>query len=121
MLERAKHEDFLDPLIVEQLKKWPRDELCEKAQQLHCPILPVNDASDIVKSEHLAARDLFAEIEHPKAGKLKYVFALGRFSKTPYTLIRSAPLLGQHNEEVYCQRLGYTRQDVLKMRQTGVI
>jgi hypothetical protein len=32
-----------------------------------------------------------------------------------------APLLGEHNEEIYCGRLGYTKEDLVKFRQTGVI
>jgi len=32
-----------------------------------------------------------------------------------------APLLGEHNEKVYCDRLGYTKQDLVRMRAGGVI
>jgi crotonobetainyl-CoA:carnitine CoA-transferase CaiB-like acyl-CoA transferase len=33
----------------------------------------------------------------------------------------AAPSLGQHNEEIYCERLGYTRNDLDKFREAGVI
>ena len=42
-------------------------------------------------------------------------------SKTPWHIERPAPLLGEHNEEVFCERLGYSRQDLVRMRAEGAI
>jgi crotonobetainyl-CoA:carnitine CoA-transferase CaiB-like acyl-CoA transferase len=46
----------------------------------------------------------------------------------PYALVEdearppiAAPLLGQHNAEVYCQMLGYAREQLVKLYQTGII
>jgi crotonobetainyl-CoA:carnitine CoA-transferase CaiB-like acyl-CoA transferase len=44
-----------------------------------------------------------------------------QFSKTAPRNRHGAPLLGQHNEEVYCTRLGYTKQDLIKLREAGII
>ena len=71
--------------------------------------------------EQLTARDFFIEIEHPEAGTLKYPGAPYKLSATPWRMKSPAPLLGEGNEYVYCQTLGYTRQDLVKMRQAGVI
>ncbi len=76
---------------------------------------------DLVNDEQLAERDLFVEIDHPEAGKFKYPGAPYKLSANPWAVRRPAPLLGEHNEQVYCQMLGYTRQDLVKMRQAGVI
>jgi crotonobetainyl-CoA:carnitine CoA-transferase CaiB-like acyl-CoA transferase len=38
----------------------------------------------------------------------------------PYEL-KPAPLLGEHNEEIYCRRLGYSKKDLVRLRETGVI
>jgi crotonobetainyl-CoA:carnitine CoA-transferase CaiB-like acyl-CoA transferase len=43
------------------------------------------------------------------------------FSKTPPFNHQGAPLPGQHNEEVYCRRLGYTKQDLVKLKEAGAI
>jgi crotonobetainyl-CoA:carnitine CoA-transferase CaiB-like acyl-CoA transferase len=42
-------------------------------------------------------------------------------SETPWQIRSPAPLLGQHNEEVFCGRLGYKREDLKKMEESGVI
>jgi len=41
--------------------------------------------------------------------------------QTPWAIRSPAPLLGQHNEEVYGECLGYGREDLVKMREMGVI
>ena len=61
------------------------------------------------------------DIDHPKAGKLKYPSAPYRFSQTPWAAARPAPLLGQHNQEVYGGRLGYSDFELKKMREGGII
>jgi crotonobetainyl-CoA:carnitine CoA-transferase CaiB-like acyl-CoA transferase len=76
---------------------------------------------DLITDEQLTARDFFVEINHPVMGKLKCLGAPYKLSATPWTIKRPAPLLGEHNEQVYCQRLGYSRQDLVKLRQAGVV
>jgi crotonobetainyl-CoA:carnitine CoA-transferase CaiB-like acyl-CoA transferase len=43
------------------------------------------------------------------------------FSKTPVKLERAAPLLGEHNETIYCERLGYDRERLRELAEAGVI
>lgn len=74
---------------------------------------------DVVTDPHFAARGTFPDIEHPVAGTFKYPGAPFR-AETPWKLRRPAPLLGQHNEEVY-GALGYTGTDLIKLREQGVI
>ena len=89
------------------MKKHTKEEIWKKAQALSCPITPINSAEDVVKSEQMNARGFFEEIEHPEAGRLKMPARPYHFSKTPCVLERAAPLLGEHNETIYCERLGY--------------
>ena len=88
---------------------------------LGCPVAPYNTAKEVLDSEQMGARGFFVQIEHPAAGKSKYPSAPYKFSKTPWKAGRPAPLLGQHNEEVYCQRLGYSKQELIQLREAGVI
>ncbi len=74
-----------------------------------------------MNTEHLKAREFFVEIDHPKAGRLVYPSAPYRFSRTPVRFERPAPMLGEHNQEVYCEQLGYSQEDLVQMRRTGVI
>jgi crotonobetainyl-CoA:carnitine CoA-transferase CaiB-like acyl-CoA transferase len=85
------------------------------------PVGPCYNSEEIVNSEQLTARNYFVEIDHPVMGKAKYPGAPYRLSLTPWRIERRAPLLGEHNEEIFCDRLGYTKQDLIKMKQAGVI
>jgi crotonobetainyl-CoA:carnitine CoA-transferase CaiB-like acyl-CoA transferase len=69
----------------------------------------------------MAARGFFVEVEHTKLGKLTYPGVPYRFSDIPRETPVAAPILGQNNEEIYCKRLGYTKQDLIKLNETGVI
>ena len=61
------------------------------------------------------------EIDHPVAGKLMYPGLPFKLTNGAPTGNCGAPLLGQHNEDVYCGRLGYSKQDLTKLREAGVI
>ena len=69
----------------------------------------------------MAARGFFVEVEHQEDGKLKYPGVPYRFSEVQREAPVAAPLLGQHNEEIYCGRLGYTKRDLVKLKEAGVI
>jgi crotonobetainyl-CoA:carnitine CoA-transferase CaiB-like acyl-CoA transferase len=63
----------------------------------------------------------FVEIEHPIAGKFAYPTAAYKFSETPLQARLSAPTLGQHNEEVFCGRLGYSRGELARLAACGIV
>jgi len=63
----------------------------------------------------------FAAIDRPDTGPIA-------FAGPPYVLSgqevrppQPAPLLGQHNADIYCDWLGYTKEELVKLYQTGII
>ena len=118
---RADNWDALSLLMGEWLSQHGKQEFFHAAQAKRCPVGPVNTAEDVLNSEHLAAREFFVEIEHPEIGKMTYPSAPYKLSGTPWRLECPAPLLGQHNESIYCQRLSYKKKDLVKMRGLGII
>ncbi len=86
-----------------------------------CPVASFATAEDIANSPQTAAREFLVACEHPAAGRVQIPSAPHQFSGTPWTLRRPAPLLGQHNTEVWCDRLGYARTDLPRLRGTGVL
>jgi crotonobetainyl-CoA:carnitine CoA-transferase CaiB-like acyl-CoA transferase len=103
------------------MEKHEKDEIFRKGQALSCPVAPVYSSKDIVESKQSEARDLFTEMTHPEVGKIKIPTSPYRFSKTPWQLRHPAPLLGQHNEIIYRERLGYTEEELSRLRDDGVI
>jgi crotonobetainyl-CoA:carnitine CoA-transferase CaiB-like acyl-CoA transferase len=82
---------------------------------------PVNSPEDLLNNVQLKAREYFTEVDHPKTGKVTYPGAPFKLSESPWQIRYPAPLLGQHNEEIYCKQLGYTKEDLVKLRESGII
>ncbi len=109
------------PRVLEWAKHYTKEELYHKGQSANCPFAVVNSPADVVNSEHHRARGFFVDVEHPVAGKIKQAGAPFIMSETPWAVEKPAPMMGQHNEQVYCQRLGYTRKDLVELRKAGII
>jgi len=118
---RAEYMDAPVPLLTEWTMQHTKDDVFKMCQAARVPVGPCYNSEEILNSEQLTARNYFVEIDHPVMGKAKYPGAPYRLSLTPWHIERRAPLLGEHNEEIFCDRLGYTKQDLIKMRQAGVI
>jgi len=78
-------------------------------------------AEDVYSSEQLKERGYFVPIHHPQLGTFVYPSASYKFSKTPWKARRAAPLIGEHNSDIYCGWLGYNREELSKLSETGVI
>jgi len=118
---RAAHREELQPLIIEWMEQHTKDEIYHRGQACGVPSGPVASAQDVMESPQMRHRGFITEIDHPETGKLEYVTAAYKYSRTPVQGSRPAPLLGEHNEEVYCQRLGYSKEELAKMRAGGII
>jgi crotonobetainyl-CoA:carnitine CoA-transferase CaiB-like acyl-CoA transferase len=76
---------------------------------------------DVVEDSHLRERQYFVDVARHDTGPLTLPGAPYRLSQTPWAIRRPAPRLGEHNEEIFCGRLGVSRQELLLLRQTGII
>jgi crotonobetainyl-CoA:carnitine CoA-transferase CaiB-like acyl-CoA transferase len=117
---RLEHAAEAKQHIDEWAANLTRDEIYHLCQREGTPAGPVRNVAEVRAWEQAKARGFFAEIEHPEAGAQVYPSAPYRFSKTPWAG-SPAPLLGQHNQEVYCDGLGYSREDLARLAAAGVI
>jgi crotonobetainyl-CoA:carnitine CoA-transferase CaiB-like acyl-CoA transferase len=118
---RAEYADALVPLLNDWTMQHTKDEVFKMCQSARIPIGPAYTSKEVVESEHLDVRDYFVEIDHPETGEAKYPGPPYRFHHTASRNDRHAPLLGEHNEEIYGRRLGYTKDDLIRMKQTDII
>ena len=116
MERQGEFEAVYLPWFLERTKQ----EAMESAQKQGVFVVKVNTAKDVMEDPHFNERKFFVEADHPAAGKLKYPGPPFRPEKTPWQMKSTAPLLGRHNEEIYGS-LGYNRQDLLRLAETGVI
>ena len=110
----------VDAMLYEWLLQHGKQAVMEKAQESGYLTGAINTMEDVFNDPHLAHRNFFVEVDHPYTGPINYPGPNFLMSETPWRAGR-APLLGEHNREVYCDRLGYSAEDLVGMRERGVI
>jgi CoA:oxalate CoA-transferase len=108
-------------LLKEALANRTKKEIFEAAQEWRFPWAMVQTPENLANCDQLNSREFFIDIEHPKTGKATYPGPMCRMSKTPWQAVRPAPLLGQHNEDIYGGLLGYDRDELARMKDQGII
>lgn len=121
MYSRAQNADVIYEFIREWTLQHGKMEIMEKCQAAGCPVTAVFTIAEAAAQPHLRARDYFVDMEHPQLGRLKNLGAPFKLPACPGGPERPAPLLGQHNGEVYRELLGLTTNDVRGLAQRGVI
>lgn len=119
--DRIRHEAEMREIVTARLMEKTRMEWTLEGQAQGFPFGHLQTPEEILSCPHLAAREYFAEGDHPRAGKLTYPGAPFKLTGSPWQLRRTAPLLGEHNQEILCGRLGYSEGDLLRLRELGVI
>ena len=77
---------------------------------------------DVLQNAQLEARGFWEMVDHPELGEtIKYPGAPLKLKETPWKIQRRAPLIGEHNEEVYTGLLGFTSQRLAELKSEGVI
>ncbi|MBI2329706.1 MAG: CoA transferase [Chloroflexi bacterium] len=86
-------------------------ELLEGAVKRRFQLYPVSTTRDIRESVQLTAREYWVEIEHPELGTtITYPGAFAKASETPFRISRRAPFIGEHNQEIYQEESGISKQ-----------
>ncbi|MGQ9695268.1 MAG: CaiB/BaiF CoA transferase family protein [Thermodesulfobacteriota bacterium] len=93
-------------------------EMLDRERVANSPILNIQQ---VVDDPHLKARAYFVEVEHPIIGRAKIPGVPFKLSKTPGTVSRPSPLVGEHNELILKKYLGMSPEDVQRLKEAGVL
>jgi crotonobetainyl-CoA:carnitine CoA-transferase CaiB-like acyl-CoA transferase len=97
-------------------------ELYQEATKRGAWIFPVNTVKDLLEDSQLEDRNYWTKIEHPELrDSLIYPGAPMKFTKTAWKMGCRAPLIGEHNEEIYRQELGFSIEDMATLKQARII
>ena len=114
---REEFETIFLPWIIEKTKA----EFLETARKSGILSGALFTIEDLAKDRHFQERGFFEHAEHPRTGVVAHVGPIVKMPESPATVRVTAPLLGEHNEEVYCGRLGFSQAEVAQMRRMGVV
>jgi crotonobetainyl-CoA:carnitine CoA-transferase CaiB-like acyl-CoA transferase len=98
--DRNIHRAELIPLLEQRLRQRDADEWVETLVSEGIPAGPINFPDDTLTDEHVIARNMIVELEHPLIGLVKSIGLPIRMSSSGPTYRRPPPRLGEHNEEI---------------------
>ncbi|SUZ76672.1 uncharacterized protein METZ01_LOCUS29526 [marine metagenome] len=114
-----EYADEVDGYMEEWLLQYSKAELLALALEHRVPLAPVRDFNEVRNDESLS--DQFVVIDRQDTGPVSFAGPPYKLSGQDAMPPSPAPLLGQHNAEVYCDGLGYTKEELVKLYQTGII
>ncbi len=121
---------FMELLGVEELtpevvNKWVKDrttdDVVETLEKTGVPVAAVMDLDEVQACPQAEAREMFVNVNHPTMGEIIEPGFPIKFSETKGDISAPAPLLGEHNVEVYTRLLGYSEEKIEELRKKGVI
>ncbi len=118
--DRMRNLAALTQLIAERLRTQPSAHWIREFDAAGVPVGPVNRIGDMLADPQVAAREMVVEVEHPRAGTTRALGLPIKFSDTPGSVTRAAPLLGQHTREILAT-LGYSGAEVDALFATGAV
>lgn len=102
--------------VTRSTQEWITD-----LEAVGVPCGPINNLEQVFADPHVKARQIHQQLEHPSMGKVSSVASPIRLSETPVQYRMAPPLLGEHTQELLCNLLGMSEQEVIALQQAGVV
>lgn len=118
---RWKNQEEMDRHIEAWTLGFTHTECTEMLQKAGVAAFPCMSNKDLVEDSHLNARGYFEEWDHPELGKQKYDGLFWKMSRTPGRIEKRAPLMGEHNDYVFRELLGMSREEIDHLVQEKIL
>ncbi len=119
--ERVAHRDELLKILRATFGSRDSKTWSEVLHEAEVPCAPVQTVDQVFSDPQVIHRGMLAEIEHPSAGKIKMAGVPVKFSATPASLRLPPPRLGEHTQDVLEGWLNMTTQEILALREKGIL
>lgn len=120
-LARKENEEELDEFIGTWTANYRAEEIMGLMQGAGVPAGVVCTCQNLFEDPQLKHRKHFVRLNHREIGPMAYRAPAYKLSKSPSQLVRPGPCLGEHNEFVYKEILGYSDEEMADMLVEGVI
>ena len=121
IVSRYENQDELDRIIEAWTVEQDHCEAMRILQDAGVPAGAVLTAPELLTDPHLNDRGFIEVVTHPEAGTFPLRGVIWKLSKTPGSIRKSAPCLGEHNEYVLGELLGMSKEEIGKLAEEEVI
>lgn len=111
----------LDVLFYVWVAERTKQQVMEEAQAARVAATAVNNVADLLTDPHFRSRGFWATYDHPVVGAVTQTGAPFQMTDGGFQARFAAPTLGQHNDAILCERLGYARQDLVRLAELGIV
>jgi len=118
---RVTNREALVPLLNAIFSTRPASDWLKRLDEAGVPAGRIKTVAEVCDSEHLRARGMFVQLQHPKAGAVTAMGVPIRLWDTPGAAQAPAPLLGQHTDEILTGLLRIPKAKVDKLRADSVV
>ena len=121
-LARWEHRDIIDPIVSQWVASQTAEEVIATAEKIPIPCGICYKHTEVAHDPQVKALEMLTEVPSPDgSSKVLVTGPPLRMSETPPKIERSFPAIGQYNEEIYCGLLGYSHEDLVKLKEEGAI
>jgi formyl-CoA transferase len=120
--DRAARMEEIDAMVEAWTRQRGKDDVLSILTKAHVPCAPVRTAREVANDPHLASREAWTDVEHPRRGKTRVPNSPIRLhGSAPSIVHRPAPLLGQDTDRVLAELLGLSTAELAALHAAGVI
>lgn len=102
----------------EEIKKWSSEEILARFDQEGVPCAPIIDRSELLAHEQVVANGSIVRLQFEEFGEVRQARHPARFDKTPASVSRPAPRLGEHGREILAA-IGYDDEAIESLINAG--
>ena len=118
--ENTRH--IVQEVIPNFIANRTADEVYHEAQERGFSWGAVRAPDDLLDDGHLEDREFWTEVAHPELARtFTYPGGGAIFNGSPWRISRRAPLVGEHNDEIFGGVLGLSREELARLADSGVI
>jgi benzylsuccinate CoA-transferase BbsF subunit len=122
LADRVADQDSLDKMLNEWCSSRDKFEMQRSFQAAGVPAAAVQKPQERIDQDPgTAAFELWPTVRHSKMGEVRVDGLPVRFSRTPWTIERGAPCVGEHTDEVLTELLGLGLDELVTLHEQGVI
>ena len=118
---RLENRRDLDSNLAEWTRQRTPGDITELLQSHGVAAIPVMGAEDRLFNPHFRARGLYSDIEHPSLGTEPIYNIMWNLDRTPPSIRRHAPLMGEHNEQIFGGLLGMADKEIAQLEEEQVL